>query len=166
MGDYQVDRKKLKFQHLPAYADFLLKNKLEEFVTVGIRFAREEDLPMMKPLSKIPESELVKHSIQSNKEILQHLVAGTIGEFIDLNIQRWVDNKLDVIDKNEVQAEDLTLAFYIRRKLFSYFLYSYTKNTVLHQQIIAEVDLYTTLEELLTLKVYLDIQQQQRSATA
>ncbi len=66
-----------------------------------------------------------------------------------------------MIDKNEIVAEDLILAYHIRRKLFSYFLYGYTPNAVVQQLIISEVDVYTTQEELLTLKVYLDMHKQQ-----
>ncbi|MCW3072876.1 MAG: hypothetical protein JWO44_2766 [Bacteroidetes bacterium] len=156
--EYTVDRNKFKFKHLPQYAEFLLNNKLEEFVTVGIRFCREEDLPMLKPLSKMPESELVKASLDSNRQILTALQNGTIPDFIENNLKNWVNNKLGIIDKTEIAAEDLTLAYYIRRRLFAHFLYSYVQNTVLHQQIIAEVDAYTTHEELITLKVYLEMQ--------
>ena len=155
--EYTVDKKHFQFKHLPAYASFLLNKKLEEFVTVGIRFAREVDLPMLKPLAKIPEGELVKLSLDSNRLILTALTDGTISDFIRDNLKNWAENKLEIIDKNEIEPEDLTLAYFIRRKLFAHFLYSYTPNTALHQVIISEVDVYTTYEELATWKVYFDL---------
>jgi hypothetical protein len=156
----KVNKKQFKFRYLPDYAAFLLKNKLEEFVTVGIRFAREVDLPMLKPLAKIPEPELVKLSIESNREVLAALVEGHIAENIEQNLRNWIENKLEIIDKNEIAAEDLTLAYFVRRKLFAHFLFSYTQNTVLHQQIIAEVDVYTSYEEVESLRIYLALQKE------
>ena len=145
-----------KFKYLPDYASYLLKNKLEEFVLVGIRFSREIDLPLLKPLAKLSEQELVKISVDSNRETLNALRESQIAEHIEINLKNWVENKL-IVDKGEIAAEDLTLAFYVKRKMFTYFLYSYTPNTALHQLIVSEVDTYTTYEELAMLKVYLHI---------
>jgi hypothetical protein len=61
---------KFSFNYLHEYARFLLDNKLEEFVTVGIRFCREAELPLLKPLSKFSEDELVKLSMDTNRELL------------------------------------------------------------------------------------------------
>jgi hypothetical protein len=157
MQAYQVDQKLFNFKYLPQYATFLLKEKLEEFVTVGIRFCREADLPMLKPLSKLSEEELVAISLDSNRLILKALENGTIADFINGNIQNWIGNKLGIIDKSEIVTEDLVLVHFLRRKLFAHFLYSYTQNAAVQQLIISEVDVYTTQEELLGLKVYLEI---------
>jgi hypothetical protein len=151
---------KFKFQYLPDYAKFLLNEKLDEYVTVGIRFCRELDLPMLRPLAKMPERELLELSRDSNKEILTALSNNDIVPFIEKNIKNFVENKVNdkqgnkLIDKTEVVVEDLILAFYIRRKLFSFFLHSYTQNAVLHMLIASEVDYYTTQEHLLTSKAY------------
>jgi hypothetical protein len=158
MEPIRVDGASFKFKYLPLYADYLLKNHLEEFVTVGIRFARELGLPMLKPLAKLPEKELVAISLESNKQILTALKENKIHEQIQDNLNNWVTNKLDIIDKFEIEAEDLTLAYHIRRKLFSHFLYSYTQSAPIQQSIFNEVDVYTSTEELISLKVYLAIQ--------
>jgi hypothetical protein len=160
MEKIKVDEKIFKFKYLPDYAGYLLKNKLEEFVTVGIRFAREVDLPMLKPLAKIPEKQLVELSLESNKQILSALVNNTVGSFIQSNLNNWMDNKLGIIDKFEIVAEDLTLAYHIRRKLFSHFLYGYTKSAPIQQSIINEIDVYTSMEELISLKAFLRLQQE------
>lgn len=151
-----------KFQYLPDYAKFLLNNKLEEFTTVGIRFCRELDLPMMRPLAKLPETKLVELSIESNKKTLVALAGNNIEPLISKNISLYVKNQMNdnegnkLLDNTEVVAEDFILGFYIRRKLFSFFLYSYTQNTVIHTLIISEVDYYSTQEHLLSVQAYLD----------
>jgi hypothetical protein len=150
-----------KFQYLPDYAAFLLKNKLEEFSTVGIRFCREVDLPMLRPLAKMPEKELVAITIESNREILSALARNDIAPFIEKNIEKFITNQINdsrgrkLLDRTEVVAEDIILAFYVRRKLFSFFLHSYTQNAVVHMLIATEVDFYTTQEQLLTTKAFL-----------
>lgn len=155
MGNYNIDKNKFRFEYLPAYAEYLIKNKLEEFVLVNIRYCREVDLPMLKPLAKFSENELVAISIASNTEMLQALVDRNVAELIETNISKWENNKLDVIDQSEITAEDLTLAYYIKRKTFSYFLYGYNSSAPIQQLIINEIDQYTTYEELLSLKTYL-----------
>ncbi|MBL8992993.1 MAG: hypothetical protein JNM63_06600 [Spirochaetia bacterium] len=64
---------------------------------------------------------------------------------------------MDIIDKGEVAAEDLTLGYYLRRKVFSYFLYGYTQSAPMQQLIVNEVDDFTTQEELISLKAYFEI---------
>jgi len=67
MYEPPINKALFTFRYVPAYANFLLTRKLEDFVTVGIRFARQYDLPMMKPLSRLTEKELTKISLESNK---------------------------------------------------------------------------------------------------
>lgn len=155
---------KFKFQYLPDYAKFLLENKLEEFTLVGIRFCREYDLPMMRPLAKVPEQRLIELSIEGNRKLLEHLAKNNVVDFIDESIQKYIDNKIDTVDGNkvldqtDVVAEDIILAFYIRRKTFSFFLHSYTQNAVLHTLIMSEMDDYTTRENLMTTQAFLEVQ--------
>jgi hypothetical protein len=155
-------RSNFKFQYLPDYAKFILDNKLDEFVLIGIRFARELDLPMLRPLERLSEQQLLELSRESNKEILESLANNNIVPFIDKNIKAYVENSLNdksgkkLLDSTEIVAEDIILAFYIRRKLLSFFLHAYTQNAVLHVLIMNEVDYYTTMEHLYTTKAYLE----------
>jgi len=144
-----------RFSYLPDYAGYLLENKLTEFVTVSIRFSRDAELPLLKPLSKFSEKELVDLSMESSSEMLLALKEGRIEQHIRENTKKWLDNKLEVVHKDEILAEDVTLLFYIRRKTFAHFLDAYTKNVVLQKFIIAEVDYYTTQEELISYNAYL-----------
>lgn len=154
-------RANFKFQYLPDYAKFLLNNKLDEFVTVGIRFARELDLPMLRPLTKLSEEQLLELSREANREMLEALNKNNVISLIEKNIKNYIDNKLNdqhgnkLLDNSEIVAEDIILAFYIRRKLFSFFLHSYTQNAVVHMLISGEVDYYTSMEHLLTTKAYI-----------
>ncbi len=151
-----------KFQYLPDYAKFLLQNKLDEFTLVSIRFCREVDLPMMRPLAKLSEKDLVEISKAGNKEVLEALAVNDVYPVIEKNIQRFLNNEMTdlegkrILENSEVVAEDIILAFYVRRKVFSFFLHSYTQNAVVHTLIIAEVDAYSTREHLLTSKAFIE----------
>jgi hypothetical protein len=160
MINYTVNKDIFKFKYLPDYADFLLKNKLTEFVTIGIRFCREADLPLLKPLSKFSEQELVDMSIESNRQILSALSKNEIAAHIEENVKKWESNTIEGIDKEDVISEDLTLGFFIRRKIFAYFLDTYTKNVVEQKFIIAELDIFTTQEELISYNIYIKMQQE------
>jgi|GEM_PF-1548342 len=160
MINFTVKRELFNFNYLHDYAKYLLENRFQEFVTVGIRFSREADLPLLKPLSKFSEKELVELSLESNRLLLEAMSKNRIADHIEENSRKWISNTLQIIDKDDVAAEDLTLVFYLRRKLFAYFLDAYTKNVVLQKFIIAEVDVYTTQEELISYNIYLKMQQE------
>ncbi|HVD96948.1 MAG TPA: PAS domain-containing protein [Cytophagaceae bacterium] len=155
-----VNKDVFKFKYLPDYADYILKNKLTEFVTIGIRFCREVDLPLLKPLSRFSEEELVAISLGSNRELLLAISKNQVSQLIEDNIHKWESNTITAIDKEDVVAEDLTLGFFLRRKIFAYFLDSYTKNVVEQKFIINEIDIYTTQEELIAYNIYIKTQQE------
>jgi len=160
MLSVKINKESFKLTYLPDYANYLLVNKLTEFVTVGIRFSREADLPLLKPLSKYSEQELVKLGMESNRHILEALAQNKIADHIEESAKKWISNSLSIFDRDDITAEDLTLGFYLRRKIFAHFLDAYTKNVVLQKFIIAEVDTYTTQEELMAYNIYLNIQQE------
>ncbi|MDF2449542.1 MAG: hypothetical protein K0R26_2046 [Bacteroidota bacterium] len=153
----------LKFQYIPDYANFLLNNKLEEFVLVGIRFCREVDLPMMRPLSKLSEKDLVTMSMDTNKELLEALAHNKVVTLVEKNLLSYKNNQIvdkkgqKILDRSEVLAEDIILGTRVKRKMFNFFLQSYTQNAVVHTLIMDEMDHYTTHEQLLTSKVLIDL---------
>ena len=142
MKNVSVNPQIFKFKYLPEFAEYILQDHLTEFTTVGIRYCREADLPMLKPLSKLSEDQLVALSLDSNKQMLTALAKNNIAPYIEQNAKNWIDNKLGVIDKEEILAEDLTLAFFLRRKTFSYFVYGYPL------VITAEVKNYCWIQEV------------------
>ncbi|HEY0091827.1 MAG TPA: hypothetical protein VGB43_05000, partial [Flavobacterium sp.] len=70
MDKVAVNPEKFTFKYLPAYADFLLRERLEDYVRTTIRFSKEEDLPLLRPLSRFSDSELIAVSMGSTKMIL------------------------------------------------------------------------------------------------
>jgi hypothetical protein len=161
--DHGIKSEIFKFRYIPDFSNYILNHKLEEFVTVGIRFCREVDLPMMRSLAKLSEKQLTELSLESNREMLTALADNNIGPIIKKNISNFIHNEIKdtegktLLDQSEVLAEDIILIFYLRRKLFNFFLHAYTQNAVVHMLIAAELDFYTTQEQLLTTKAIIDI---------
>lgn len=162
MAEISLDNSKFEFIYLPDYAAYLLKEKLVEFVTVGIRFMKEANLPL---LSKISEEALVAIRLESNKKMLTALSKNSISELIKENSRRWMENTLGTLDKDDISAEDLSLNFYVRRKVFAYFLDAYTKNRVEQKFIIAELDTYTTQEEIHSFGLFLKMREEKFEKT-
>ena len=161
MNTIQVSAEKFNFKFLPAYADFLLKEKLEEFVALIIRFSKEEDLPLLKPFfSKFSEQELITMSLESYRMILKSFIEKTTHLLIEENVRKWVSNNLLVIDKDEINAEDISIAAFVKRKTYYYFLDDYTQNPLLIKNIREDVDRYTSHEELVSYNAYIKIQQE------
>src|SRR5687768_1948925 len=154
----KVNKALFKFKYIPEYAEFILHQKLEEFVLVAIRFSREANLPLLQPLAKYSEAELAAMSTESNRQLLKALVENRVGDFVEESLQKWVDNTLELVDQHDITSEDLILTFSLRRKIFAFFLDAYTKNLVEQKFIIAELDTYTTGEEMLSLNIFLALQ--------
>jgi hypothetical protein len=154
----EIKSELFKFQYLPDFAKFLLNNKLDEFGIIGIRFCREADLPMMRPLAKMPEKKLMELSRQANSELLTALSENDIVPYIEKNIRNFVTNQIKdkegntLLDRSEIIADDVILAFYLRRKTFAFFFHSYTQNAVVHALLAAEIDFFTSQEHLLTVR--------------
>ncbi len=153
-----VDPNKFKFKSLPGYAGWILREKLQDYVLASLRFSREEELPLLNRLSRFSEEELIAISVQSATEILSALENGTIHDHIRENVRKWISNTLEVIDRDEVVAEDLTMVGFIRRKAMSCFLPDYTDDHELKREILREIDVYTTQEELVSYNAYLRMQ--------
>ncbi len=148
-----------KFTYLHDYARYLRENQLREFVLVGIRFSREAELPLLKKLTRFTEDQLVELGLESNKQMLLALSSGTYAEYLEANSKKWIDNTLGYLQRDEIMVEDLTIGYYIRRRIFTHFLDVYTKNVVLQKLIIAEVDQWSSKEELYNYTIYLNLQQ-------
>jgi len=161
--DHGIRSEIFKFRYIPDFSNYILNQKLEEFVTVGIRFCREVDLPMMRSLARLSEKQLTELSLDSTREMLMALADNDVGPIIRRNINNFISNEIKdrdgktLLDQSEVLAEDIILIFYVRRKLFTFFLHGYTQNAVVHMLIAAELDFYTTQEQLLTTKAIIDL---------
>lgn len=64
------------------------------------------DLPLLRPLAKYSEEELVKLSLDSNKQILSALIKNDVGSFIEDNLNSWIVNKIGTMQGLEESLVD------------------------------------------------------------
>ncbi|HEX5153456.1 MAG TPA: PAS domain-containing protein [Parafilimonas sp.] len=147
-------------KYFPAYAKFLLKNKLKEFAEAFLELSGEMKLPLLKFFGKFPEEKLLSIGIKNTSELLSYCAANKGEEYINASIEKWLNNQSPLLSKNQVVAEDITLLSFMRRKLFRQFITAYTSDAALMLNILNEADLFITQMELNVFKVYIQTRQQ------
>lgn len=154
-----LPKRKLHFKYLPAYAKFILDNKLHDFVLHLIALSREVNLPLMKLFKSFTQDQLVELGTNNTINSLTFLSENKASELIENMIKSWLNNEIPVIAKEEVVANDLTLVSFIRRKAFRDFLHYYTNDFLTFRNIMEEADEFTTEFETATLNIVLNNQQ-------
>src|SRR5437879_5071686 len=98
--------RELYFEELPAYAQFLLDNKLEEFAAHQLCVSREIKVPLLKYFESMPEDELGKLSIDGTREMLRFFASNNAGEYINKSLESWMKNQLPLVQNDDVIVED------------------------------------------------------------
>jgi|GEM_PF-1812560 len=151
---------KLYFSHLPDYARFLLDYRLEELVQEQIRIAREVSLPALRFFNHLTDEQLLEMGVkQSQPELLQAMISNSLDEYIDITNQRWLENQLEMMSKEDIVAEDITLSGYLTKASFLKFLPGYTADINHATGIMQEIDRYLQRRETLSFKSFMKIQE-------
>lgn len=161
--NFKVD---LHFRYLPAFADFILKNKLKEFTAIQLDLMFEVDFPLLKlfDLSKYSRDELIELSIPSYTEYLQAAANNKLLEHLEKSIQKWESNQIPNINRDQLVIDDLTLVTYIRKKAFLEFIPHYTSNVTEIIQLIKELDDYTLEAGSQSFYAYISIHKERMTA--
>ncbi|MDB5228931.1 MAG: sensor signal transduction histidine kinase [Bacteroidota bacterium] len=151
---------KLDLHYLPAYADFLLQNKLEEFNSAMLRISREVEIPLLKLLALMPEEQLLELSLQGTKELLEYFSQNKMATFIEISLKRWIENEIQVIQSDQVEARDISSVSFVRRKIFRDFFPQYSSDLTLYRNVMEEVDRFTVEFEEHCYNTLFEIKQQ------
>jgi PAS domain S-box-containing protein len=149
----------LVFRHLPGFAGFLLKNHLVEYIKEQLRLSKELDLPLLRQLSHIPEDQLLEISIPSHSEFLTSTIENRLKAHIDASSERWLNDQLGIIGRDQVEAEDITLANFIRNKAMYKFLPLYTTDTKELIALVEEINAVSTYSETSSTNTFIQILQ-------
>ncbi len=147
----------LVFSHLPGYARFIRENYLIPCIQEQLRLSREVNLPMLKYFADMPEEQLISMSITSYTEFLTFAEENNLRKQIEKSLQVWTSDQLGIIKRDEVTAEDITLAGYIRKKALVKFLPSYTTDIFEAIEIIKEIDTFIVASETASTNVYIQL---------
>src|SRR4030095_16454768 len=106
---------KFNFKYFPAYAQFLLDHKLEEFALKLLQLSREVNLPLLKLFQSYTEEQLIRLGVQNIKDSLTFFAANKRRELIEHSVKMWLNNEIPMISRDAIVADDITLISFIRR---------------------------------------------------
>ncbi len=149
----------LEIKYLPKYAHFLLAHHLEEFTDEVLRLSHEEEVSYFKNFETLSEAEYYELNFQSNERLLQKLSEQNINEFIVAATEDYINNRLPVVDKDDILAEDIIIHSMIIRKTFRHFLKEYTKEPSYFVLVMDDVDSFMAAYNISIFKAFLLIQQ-------
>jgi signal transduction histidine kinase len=143
--DQPGTQQKLQFKHLPAFADFLLKDHLRAVTAKQIDLLFEVDLPVLKRYDRsiYTRDQLIDRSIPTYTEFLRAAAANRLDPFIDQVISTWENNQLPEILRDELVTEDLTLTIHVCKKSLLFFIREYTSDVDAALELVREMDDYS-----------------------
>ena len=151
--------RKLHFQFLPAYALFLLENKVADLSEYQVELFSEFKPPVLHYFNKFKREELLYIGRQGIEKMLGAISQNKAVSYIENSLRDWLNNQLPQISRNQIVADDITLISLIRRRLFAKYISFFTKDMDSAILILNEIDDFTTISETISLKYFLSLQQ-------
>lgn len=149
---------KLNFAHLPAFAGYLLHERLDDMIAASLQLAREMEYPLLKFFAHMSDEELLALSRLTQTDLLTHFINNTLDEQIDQSMKMWLENQLPLIEKDQIVGDDITMGSYIRKTIWSRFVSQYTDDMPLALAIMGELDCYHLRVDALAMKTFIRIQ--------
>lgn len=133
-----------EFEFLPAYAAFLLENKVEELAVSQLRIARDVRLPLLAYMADQSDEKLIALGRDSMRLLLDAMLTNDMVGYIERSSTAFLSNRISTITRNQVRSEDIMLISYMRRKVLRDSLDTYTKDFKLAAKIMEEIDWFLT----------------------
>ncbi|MDB5197208.1 MAG: hypothetical protein JWP88_1579 [Flaviaesturariibacter sp.] len=147
----------MSFASLPAYARYLLTERIDELVRLQRRLSIDYEMPLVQAFVGLPEEEQHCIGVKYATELLSMLSENKAKEHIQNSISNWKANTFPLIDKYTVAAEDITKMTFIRKKAFLQFLPEYTTEPAEMLAVIEELDAYLMHFELASSSVLIEL---------
>lgn len=128
---------------MPSFAKFLLDHHLEEFSQELLRLYRQVDIPMLAFYKDLPAEQLLQILNDSSVKLLLAFVNNQPGLHIDATLQRWAEDQLGRVGRNQIGTQDIALMGYVRKQAFLTFMPRYTVDPVTLIGLVREMDVYT-----------------------
>ena len=157
MTIYQTHEQMYQFQHLPAYASYLLRDRLDDYVKENLRLSYEVNLPLLKFLQHLNEEEKFQLSKKTSAEFLAYLSENRVRQQIEDSLRRWLDNQLPILGKYDIDAKDITIINYVRAKVLKHWLPEYTSDVDLILKLNDEIDLLALGQNTTSTNAYIQI---------
>lgn len=144
------------FTYLHTFADFLLRNYLDDVVEKQLELAYFHELPLMKQFAFMSEKEIFDLSKMGTEQLLTLLSENKIDE----QVKRWVTEQLPLVSKHSLVAEDISLLTFIRKQVFLHFLPLYTSDPKVLITTIKEIDHYLLKAESAAFKTFVALSEE------
>ena len=145
-------------RHLPAYARFLIDHQLENFSRELIAAGHRIKIPLLTSLSlRFTEAEILDIAIGSTKEYLQFIATNRAKDQLVTAMERWIQDRLEVVSKLDVIAQDITLINYIRSYAMKKFLPLYTSDLDRAVEVALEIDTLMLGGNTTAVDLYIDL---------
>lgn len=151
--------------YLPAFAQYILQHRLDEFVALQLRLSEEAQIPVLKFLKHLSNEQKFEMIKSSSTELLTNLSQNRAKQQIDEAIRKWKENTLPIIQKEDVAAEDITMGMYIRKKCFARFLSDYCSQSDQILRINEELDFFIFNVETAYTNTYIRLLNERISST-
>jgi PAS domain S-box-containing protein len=152
--------------YLPAFAGYILQNRLDDFAKLQLQISEEVKIPLMKFLEHMSHEQKFEMVKNGANELLVHLSQNKAKQQIENGVKRWTDNLLPSIQKEDVAAEDIAMVMYLRKKTFLHFLPDYCNESNQIIKLIEEIDLFLFHAEAAYTNVYINLLKERVSITA
>src|SRR5687768_11409722 len=131
-----------EYKHLPAYAQFLINNHIDDYATEQIRLSHLLHLPVLASLQqRFSEQEMFSIAVKTSTEYLEFIAANKGKEQIMMSMTRWMQDQLNIVGQSELGARDITLLNYIRGQSLKKFILGFTQDPQKISNLNAEIDL-------------------------
>ncbi len=149
----------LIMKYLPKYAHFILTHYLVGFTQEIIRLSHDEEVSYFKNYQSLSDQEYYDLNFNSNTRLLEHLSDKNVSAFIKTSTDEYMQNRLPVVDKEDILAQDIIINCMIIRKGFRHFLKHYTSDTNYFILVMDDVENFMAAYQVRLFNAYLQIQQ-------
>lgn len=151
-------------KYLPAYAQHLLRHRLDDFVLYQMENSEEMDIPIMHFFREMSFDQRFQITKTSADEFLTYLAQNKARQQIEDSLQRWKENLLPNVQKENIAAEDITLLTYLQKKSLLHFITEYTSDLESALEIIKEIDLFLVTSQTASTNTFINLLREKISA--
>jgi PAS domain S-box-containing protein len=148
------------FSKLNDFAKFVLDHHLDEYVRFMFELAKECELPVWRLLGNIPNNRLFVFELFNSKKFLNGIINGDPAKFNYYEIDKFINDNLDFVRKDEILFNDIILVSQIRRRAFNKFIPLYTHDLNLALELVDKVDKFIISCEMGMLEAFFQYQEE------
>ena len=154
---YEYKTGMYRYTHLPAFANYILNNHLDEFVFDQLRFSREVNLPLLRYLANYSDEHLAQFLKTSTTEYLTFLSQNQAKQHMALSFEKWQRDQVPIIGKSDITAEDITILYHMRGTILRKWVRNYQVDTEEKFELIEEIDNLVFGATTSATNIYIDI---------